>query len=254
MKISVITPTANRSKLLPGLYHSFAQQTWEDRELIVLDASANPDQAFIELTKGDARVRYIHSRAEPSRAHQRRRLLEEATGEFVAHFFDADFYAPLYLERHVANLNGCQIVALRSAFSFHLPQGFFAYWKPQSLEPTHFTIDGNRPIEPMSPFGKITLFDCFEFVWSNGFSYMYNRKAALEVGFDPGVLPEDYHFFRDFRSRGNGAACYDDSEGLALHFLFGKETAIQYPQYRIPEEFVRLVFGKGIDAFFDRLK
>ncbi len=257
MKISVITATENRSKFLPGLYDSFKRQSWVDRELVVLDSSIERDTAFLALIEDDTRVRYIHAgpaQAGPlTAANKRYKLVEAATGEFIAHFNDSDYYAPLYLQRHLEHLDGADLVTLRSWYSFQVPERFFSFWKTYLFERTHFEIAAGKLIQPITPFGKLTQFDAYEHVWGHSFCQMYKRSAALSLGYPAGYLPEDYEFFREFRSHGFGAAAYDDNEGLFLHFLHGDESKPIYPQYHFQSDIIVKLFGSALVPYLQRI-
>ena len=143
-------------------------------------------------------------------------------------------------------------MTLRSAFSFDVPHRFFAYWRPHAFEANHFVINGNKPISTIEPYGTLTVFDNYEAVWGQGYAQMYDRKIALDLGFSAGNLPENFRFFRDFRSHGNGASCYDDTDGLMLHFLHGTEPGASYPQYRLPNDIMPKLFGKTVVPFVQR--
>jgi glycosyltransferase involved in cell wall biosynthesis len=88
-KISVVTPTFNRSSFLKKAIESVLAQTFKDFELVIVDdGSTDNTQEEIECYRVDSRVNYLYQ-ANRGQSHARNLALEQATGDFIA-FLDSD--------------------------------------------------------------------------------------------------------------------------------------------------------------------
>jgi len=98
---TVFTPTYNRAPLLPRVYESLKQQTFQDFEwLVVDDGSTDHTRQVVEGFKADARfpIRYI---AQPNGGKHTavNRGAREAAGRLVGILDSDDWYLPQSLER-----------------------------------------------------------------------------------------------------------------------------------------------------------
>ncbi len=101
--VSIVTPTRGKTqKLLPLLYNSFSRQTYEPKELIILDTSRNPANFFDGIK--DERVYYVHTKKNLTLGSKRNLLASLANGTILAHFDDDDWYAPNYLEIMISSM------------------------------------------------------------------------------------------------------------------------------------------------------
>ena len=96
MKITIICPTYNRPERHANLYAVFNHQNYSDKELLVMDDSAEKSPFFAELQ--DDRVTYLHLTSSSTIGHKRNLMADIAKGEVIAHFDDDDYYAPDYLQ------------------------------------------------------------------------------------------------------------------------------------------------------------
>src|ERR1051326_1608453 len=85
--ISCIMPTANRRAFVAQAVEYFLRQTYERRELIVVD---DGDDAVGDLLPRDERVRYVRLAGRQTVGAKRNRACEEARGELIAHSGDAN--------------------------------------------------------------------------------------------------------------------------------------------------------------------
>ena len=96
--ISVLTSTYNRVEKLNELIYSFLKDTYEDKELIIVNDL--PEQELI-FDHPQVRIINMPSRFE-SLGEKRNFLLEMASGEYVTFADDDDIFLPHHLTRFVA--------------------------------------------------------------------------------------------------------------------------------------------------------
>jgi hypothetical protein len=128
--VSVVTPTRGKTqKWHPLLYQVFASQTYDPKELIVLDSSKRPSKFFLALQ--DKRVYYLHV-ANTTLGVKRNRLASMANGTIIAQFDDDDWYAPTYLDVMVSRLHTSKadFVKLSGWFVYSCTLKFFGYFDP----------------------------------------------------------------------------------------------------------------------------
>ena len=113
----------------PLLYQVFASQTYDPKELIVLDSSKRPSKFFLALQ--DKRVYYLHV-ANTTLGVKRNRLASMANGTIIAQFDDDDWYAPTYLDVMVSRLHTSKadFVKLSGWFVYSCTLKFFGYFDP----------------------------------------------------------------------------------------------------------------------------
>ena len=97
--VSCIMPTYNRRPFIRLALDRFREQTYANRELIVVDDGPVPVN---DLLRQEPSVRYIRVEPRPSIGAKRNLACGEARGEIVAHWDDDDWYAPDRLERQAA--------------------------------------------------------------------------------------------------------------------------------------------------------
>src|SRR5438105_77041 len=97
--VSIILPTYNRAKFLPGALASIRAQQFTDWELIVVDDGSSDDTAAViqELGSGIAQPVRYHRQENQGPYAARNTGLDHAAGEFVA-FYDSD---DLWLPHHL---------------------------------------------------------------------------------------------------------------------------------------------------------
>jgi glycosyltransferase involved in cell wall biosynthesis len=252
MKISVVTPTFGRERFLPSLYGCFRDQTHGDRELIVYDDSPAPSPFFAAL--GDARVRYLHSPVRLTIGEKRNRLVEEARGELVAFFDDDDLYAPAYLGEMAARLDGAgaDLVKLAGWFALSVPDDALFYWDTSANHLLHYKVgEGALGFVTSGQFQP-------DFVAKNadgyGFSYLFRRSAfGGAARFPVRNFGEDLPFVQALRAAGRSVAHVQDTDGLAVHILHNRNTAVIFPQYRLPRALGERLFP-GLGAYLARVQ
>jgi O-antigen biosynthesis protein len=100
--LSCIMPTYNRRRFIPQALRCFANRTYRNAELIVVDDSERSVRSLCEGVEG---VRYL--RAPISSAGAKLNLgIEAARGDILQNLDDDDYYGPRFLQSSVQHLAG----------------------------------------------------------------------------------------------------------------------------------------------------
>ncbi len=106
--VSCIMPTRDRRAFVPHAIENFHRQTWENKELIVVDDGRDPVE---DLCQNQPNVRYIRLPEVLSIGAKRNICCEAAKGEIIAHFDDDDWYGPGYLTHQVSTIRQNDVIA-----------------------------------------------------------------------------------------------------------------------------------------------
>lgn len=117
-KISVLTPIYNTdASHLREMIESVLNQTYGDFEFIILnDSPDNSSLKDIVLSYGDERIRYCTNEVNLGISESRNRLLDLASGEYVAVLDHDDVCYPSRFEKQVAYLDGHPEVGVCSSW------------------------------------------------------------------------------------------------------------------------------------------
>lgn len=233
MKVSFITPTADRPHFLHGLYSLVQKQNYPDWEWLIYDTSLHPQ------TFDDPRVLYVHDDTIMSIGEKRNRLIQKTTGEVIIHFDDDDYYAPSYAPYIVKQLQGVDFFTMHSWFSYDMKAKQTYYWATDEITQTQFYINsltGGRVREidfgPNLEKKKALLNEKGRLGY--GFSYAYRKPVALACPFEDRDFGEDRHFYHEVQRANFTIGMDEDREGKAVHVIHEMNTSGEYPQYRIP--------------------
>jgi len=102
-KVSIITPTYNRGRLLTQTLASVYDQTWRDYEIIVVDDGSEDDTPALGAASGHLLVYHRIEHAGASAA--RNAGLAIARGEYIAFLDSDDLWERQFLERMTAALD-----------------------------------------------------------------------------------------------------------------------------------------------------
>jgi glycosyltransferase involved in cell wall biosynthesis len=150
-------PTYNRRKFIPAAIRCFMAQTYERRELVVLDDGTDSvaDLFAPEVLPKGIVVRYIRVEGKMKIGAKRNRLIVEARGDIICWQDDDDFYPPDRVKKAVNKLRSVpnrQVPVVGSSrlviyFSDrdeiwtigpygknHCTNGTMAHWKSYGLE------------------------------------------------------------------------------------------------------------------------
>lgn len=229
-RVSLITPTYERSAFLENCYRCVSAQTYPDWEWLVLDDSAVPCRLMQSVDAPN--IHYAHTTVRLSIGEKRNRLVAAARGEIIVQIDDDDYYSPPYVGTMVAALqSGADIVNLNAWFLLDRRNKFFGYWD---------LITKNEPAYRCSPAGIELVHPTPELVhdladthFGFGFTYAF-RKLVWEAGqFPDKNWNEDGEFAAAARRRFKMTGI-SDRQGLCLHVIHDGNTSRSFPQYRLP--------------------
>jgi glycosyltransferase involved in cell wall biosynthesis len=99
--VSYIMPTANRRTFVSIAIARFLSQSYEHKELVILD---NGSDSIEDLVPVDSRIRYYRETNLRKIGSVRNRACELSRGDFIAHWDDDDWYPSDRLERQIQQL------------------------------------------------------------------------------------------------------------------------------------------------------
>ncbi|HEY6136566.1 MAG TPA: glycosyltransferase [Thermoanaerobaculia bacterium] len=122
--VSCIMPTFNRRAFIPLALARFREQSYPNRELIVVDDGTDPVGDLLADLRG---VRYLRLPRRISIGAKRNLACAEARGEIVAHWDDDDWYSHERLERQIAPIvrGEADVTGLENRFVLQTPFGRF---------------------------------------------------------------------------------------------------------------------------------
>eukprot|EP00927_Polykrikos_kofoidii_P046209 TRINITY_DN40418_c0_g1_i1.p1 TRINITY_DN40418_c0_g1~~TRINITY_DN40418_c0_g1_i1.p1 ORF type:complete len:889 (-),score=104.09 TRINITY_DN40418_c0_g1_i1:209-2875(-) len=222
-RVSMVSPTmSSRREYHEQLWANFQEQTWKDKELIVVETYQSAPSSFLQQkAKEDSRLVYVgFHRNEDTDFNvglKRNMTLHLASGEFVVNFDDDDVYSARYVESMVGELRARDLVGvtLSSWYNYYVSTGVCGYYEPASWEPAKD--------EEMD-----------EINYGYGFSYVHRRRPALAMPYPNVDFAEDAPFFMGLRSALGDAAVglKTDREGLCMHLVHRANSAGAMPMSR----------------------
>ena len=207
-RVSVVTPTtASRARFHPQLWQCFVDQSWPDKELVVVETYHDEPSAFFRrIAQGDPRLKYIAIKrpvGEDLTVGAKRNLtILLASGQYCVNFDDDDLYANRYVERMVGEMKKRSLVALTLSgwHNFFEARGSAGYSEPNSWDP-----------EDQDEMDEI--------LYGYGFSYVHLRVMALFFPYPNLAFAEDAPFMLKLRQKIGRVGLMEDVEGLCLHIV-----------------------------------
>ena len=241
-KISVIVPTRNRASFLPQLLEVYRNQTWQNKELLVLDDSEQEDTTFKDLAKSHSDVRYWHRSQKLSIGAKRNALISESTGEVIAHFDDDDFYAPTYLSWMLREMesNHADLVKLTGWFALHQDSDTLGFWDTTDFKSAHHVFCGTEDVQNKK--GNFTENALRSFLMGYGFSYLYKKDCWAESPFPNRDIGEDSIFVEQLLAAKKKIHPTQDGSGICLHIIHRGNTSRCFPNYIIPRPLQKKLF------------
>ena len=142
-RVSVVTPTtASRARFHPQLWQCFVDQSWPDKELVVVETYHDKPSAFFQhIARVDSRLKYTAIKrpvGEDLTVGAKRNLtILLASGQYCVNFDDDDLYANRYVESMVTQMQQRNLVALTLSgwHNFFEARGSAGYSGPKSWDP-----------------------------------------------------------------------------------------------------------------------
>ena len=225
-RVSVVTPTtASRARFHSQLWRCFLDQSWPDKELVVVETYHDQPSAFFRrIARKDTRLKYIAIQCpvgEDLTVGAKRNLtVLLASGEYCVNFDDDDLYADKYVERMVTEMKKRSLVALTLSgwYNFFEARGSAGYSEPNSWDPE----DQN---------------EMDEILYGYGFSYVHLRVMALFYPYPNLGFAEDAPFMLRLREKTGRVGLIEDVEGLCLHIVHStSSTPDPEISHRLTEE------------------
>jgi hypothetical protein len=167
--VSCIMPTADRPLLVRESVYHFLRQSYEPRELVIVDSGRIPVHGILP---SDERIRYIRAHRRLNIGEARNLACSEARGEVIAHWDDDDWCAPWRLDYQVTELLRTPAVLLCGAASvlFFDPvrQQCWQYTYPNAEQPwvCGGTLCYYRSLWQRSRFRNVQVGEDSHFVWN----------------------------------------------------------------------------------------
>jgi hypothetical protein len=187
-RVTCIMPTANRRAFVPRAIRLFLAQTYENRELVIVDDGSDAVRDLVPL---DDRVRYIRLERRRTVGEKRNIACREATGSIIVHWDDDDWSAPTRLEYQVGDLerDGAAVAGL-SAVYYLDPSGprAFQYRYPRAARRwvAGNTLCYRRAHWEKHHFADVDVGEDARFVWKD-------RSARLLCHADPNFFVATIH-------------------------------------------------------------
>jgi hypothetical protein len=122
--VSCIMPTYNRRPFIPLALARFREQSYPNRELIIVDDGTD---AIGDLVRHEPAVRYVRLDRRTTIGAKRNLACARARGEIVAHWDDDDWYSVDRLARQAAPIvrGEADVTGLENRFVLQMPVGRF---------------------------------------------------------------------------------------------------------------------------------
>jgi len=217
-RVSIVSPTmSSRQHYHEQLWACFAAQTWQDKELIVVETYDDSPSEFLRR-KAEEDSRILHVRFKRTAGNdfsvglKRNMTSHLASGQFIVNFDDDDIYAANYVSKTVGELQNRGLAALTfsSWYNYFVPNGVCGYSDPDS-------------------WGQLDKKQMDEVLYGYGFSYAYRRCVSLLMPYPDVAFAEDAPFFLRLRNvlGADKVALWKDTEGICMHIVHrGNSTGV----------------------------
>ena len=170
MKVSIITPTYNRSAILPDAVNSVLSQTFNNFELLIVDDCSTDDTTKYLDTLKDPRIKVIKHEINSGVSAARNTGIKISKGELIAYLDSDNIWHANYLEVMVSELKKDFVLAYSGQNTLLLEKGDNKNFKvlgrsvrnykynPVQLMQGNY-IDVNCVIHRKSIFKEISMFD-----------------------------------------------------------------------------------------------
>lgn len=258
-RASIVVPTmGSRRSFHEQLWECFDSQTYEDKELIVVETTLGelPSPFFQRKMLEDERVVYVHLPCTAGKdlyiSTKRNIALHLASGEFIVNFDDDDLYAPIYIDVMLRELKTRELKALTLStwHNFHVDLDFLPgasgicwFLDPRGCDQeqlikmkTAASLQSKDLVQSrvillrkdLSNAQKLELL-AEDVVYGYGFSYVHLRKPALEIPYDSNIpgIGEDFSFIMGLRKHfgGESVGLRSGEDGICIHLVHASSTS-----------------------------
>lgn len=167
--VACIMPTYDRESFVPRAVRYFQQQTYENKQLIVVD---DGPRAIRDLLPNDDRIHYVRLESRTALGTKRNLACEQTSADIIVHWDDDDWMAPTWTEMQVRALmqSEADVVGL-SRLYFYEParRQAWCYVYPESARPwvAGATLCYRHEFWRRSPFREIDAGEDLRFVWDS---------------------------------------------------------------------------------------
>jgi hypothetical protein len=230
--LSYLTPTLNRPQTHQSLYEGYAADTWPNKELVVLDESAQPSPFFSRLT--DATVRYFHEPGKPRVegvtriGAARNRLTRLSRGAYLAARDDDDSYDPAWGTFAIGRLGNADALKLTTYKLLHQATGLLFLWRSTEVASKHWALLGDRIKRVEVAAGEMPADFIEKMKLWYGFSLVAPRRTFERFPF-PEEGTEDIKFLEDVLEGGGRIVFVDDAPDMILHVIGSSQSQHAYP-------------------------
>jgi glycosyltransferase involved in cell wall biosynthesis len=180
---------------------------------------------------------------------KRNDLVERASGEFIVHFDDDDYYASSYISHLIFSMikKNADCLKLSAFFIYDTSYRHLFYWDQTQPAGTYFV--GPDYIKPprtaVSMHNKVGL---AKMLLGYGFTYVYRRSIWNSIKFSDTNFCEDLLFMAR-AAKTHPMILLPDTLGLCLHVLHSSNMSGCFPQYVIPPFMANTLFPQA-GAYF----
>ena len=234
-KVSIIIPTRNRLNLLPEIIKCYANQTWKNRELLILDDTPGGEKRIKNLEKLGKNIHIYHSNKSLNIEAKCNLLISKSEGDFIAYFKDCNYYSPRYIETLTQALltSKANLVKLAGWFCLHEASNTLGYWDStrHDLPNTIFTAAEEISTNKIQLTREKNQF----FRDQYSFSCLHRKQRWKELSLKHASHTKGTACFREIHSEPNQTILIQDNSGLCLQIINKANKSRCFPNHIIPE-------------------
>ncbi len=169
IKVSCIMPTANRRQFVSKAIDSFINQSYANRELIVVDDGEDSVADIIPVN--DNRIKYLRLTDKLTIGKKRNLACDKSVGDIIIHWDDDDWYSSDWIEYQVKSLltTNADVTGLSNPY-FHQPdtdKSWQYIYPDQDMPWVHgATLCYTRQLWKRNPFPEMNIGEDVRFLWS----------------------------------------------------------------------------------------
>ncbi|MCL3781106.1 glycosyltransferase [Prolixibacteraceae bacterium JC049] len=169
-KVTCIMPTCNRREFVKRAIVFFQNQTYQNKELIIIDDGENKVDDLIP--ENTATIRYIGLINRKILGAKRNMACEKADGQIILHWDDDDYYSNEWIALQVAHLlrNNADVTGLSSFYCLqeeYKKAWHYIYPKQNKKWVYGATLCYTKSFWKRNPFPEINVGEDVHFLWNN---------------------------------------------------------------------------------------